>query len=62
MESREATDEIVLSQEAVGNDLIAARLNDDELDDIIVFTHFDASQIQVYCYSHSKKPVESGSH
>ena len=46
LESREATDEIVLSQEAVGNDLIAARLNDDELDDIIVFTHFDASQIQ----------------
>ena len=46
MESREATDEIALSQEAVGGDLIAARLNDDEWDDIIVFTHFDASQIQ----------------
>ena len=46
IESRAATDEIALSQEAVGGDLIAARLNDDEWDDIIVFTHFDASQIQ----------------
>ena len=46
IDSRVATDEIALSQEAVGGDLIAARLNDDERDDIIVFTHFDASQIQ----------------
>ncbi|MGB1745914.1 MAG: FG-GAP-like repeat-containing protein [Pseudohongiellaceae bacterium] len=46
IDSREATDEIALSQKVVDGDLIAARLNDDERDDIIVFTHFDASQIQ----------------
>ena len=46
IDSREATDEITLSQKVVDGDLIAARLNDDERDDIIVFTHFDASQIQ----------------
>ncbi len=46
IESREATDEIMLPTEAIGGDLIAARLNDDKRDDIIVFTHFDASQIQ----------------
>ena len=39
------------------DDLIAARLNDDEWDDIIVFTHFDASQIQgLLLLSHCKKP------
>ena len=46
IDSREATDEIALSQKVVDGDLIAARLNEDERDDIIVFTHFDASQIQ----------------
>lgn len=46
VESREATADIMLPKPATSGDLIAVNLNDDELDDIIVFTHFDASQIQ----------------
>ena len=48
IDSRDTTDEIALSQKVVDGDLIAARLNDDEQDDIIVFTHF-IRQFRVYC-------------